>query len=445
MYVHFVHSLSPATMKEVEFYFQYYYQGWKRNARAFDLEGYMHQEVPRLMLLPVIVPDAKAEPSALKGLLDALRSAFLLPSLYLDEGTFSLAGDKALLAKTEKVYYGPGKSRALGDIVCHLNHQGILDHLGAQLAADSMSMTGPCPASLIVMAQDGKAYTCPRALRDNETLTDLYGEMDGDNLVADYDERRSLMRDCLRCKGMVLASFADLPLPQATANEVGALLYHFGKLYQDLEDHVQAIGCHKKSLDLSPVEEAGSIYFRLGLSYTKTGQYDEAVEAFNKAESTYQDAYFFHFYAGICHFERGDYGMALARFSRALSLNPQHDDLVRILIYAGSCHNSLGEYEDACVHLERAKETAGHVKEIYNALGFAYFKLKDYDKAIENLSRAVEMDPDSAIDYASLGSNYREKGDTNKAIAMYEKALALDPSLTFAREGLQKLKAQGIG
>ena len=295
------------------------------------------------------------------------------------------------------------------------------------------------------MAQDGKVYTCPRALRDNEPLTDLYEEMDGDNLVAHYDERRSLMRDCLRCKGQVLASFADLPLPQATANEVGALLYHFGKLYQDLEDHVQAIGCHKKSLDLSPVEEAGSIYFRLGLSYTKTGQYDEAVEAFNRAESTYQDAYFFHFYTGICHFERGDYGMALARFSRALSLNPQHDDLARILIYAGSCHNSLGEYEDACIHLERAKETAGHVKEIYNALGFAYFKLKDYDKAIENLSRAVEMDPDSAIDYASLGSNYREKGDTNKAIAMYEKALALDPSLTFAREGLQKLKAQGIG
>jgi len=129
-------------------------------------------------------------------------------------------------------------------------------------------------------------------------------------------------------------------------------------------------------LKLSNIEEYASIYFRLGLSYTRTGHYDQALEAFNRAEPTYYDQDYFYFYTGLCHFEKGDYCMALEKFSRAVSLNPSQEDLTRILIYMGSCHNSLGEYKEALVQLEKAKKTAGHVKEVYSALGFSTFSSK---------------------------------------------------------------------
>jgi ribosomal protein S12 methylthiotransferase accessory factor len=229
-------------------------------------------------------------------------------------------------------------------------------------------------------------------------------------------------------------------LPEETIHEAGALLYHFGTFRQEAEDHVHAIRNYEKSLKVSPAEESGSIYFRLGLSYTRTGDFDQAIEAFQKAESTYGDHDYYHFHVGVCHFEKGDYRLALEAFSKAILFKPQEADLVRILIYMGTCHNDLGEYEQARIPLEKAKEIAPDVKEIYNALGFSYFQLKDYDRAIENLRRAVEIDPDSAIDYASLGANYREKGNADMAIAMYEKALALDPTMTSARENLERLK-----
>ncbi len=54
LYVHFVHRPPQTTMEEIDFYYQYYYQNWKRATREFDREAYMHQEIPRLMLLPVI-------------------------------------------------------------------------------------------------------------------------------------------------------------------------------------------------------------------------------------------------------------------------------------------------------------------------------------------------------------------------------------------------------
>ncbi len=438
LYVHFVHPASRAAREEINLCYQYL----KRATREFDQEGYMHQEVPRLMLLPVIVPDNQVEPTSLIGLLDALKSAFLLPSLYVDKGTFFLAKDEELLAKTEKVYYGRGNSGEMAEIVCNLYYQDILEDSSAKLESETVFMTDPCPAALIVSAQDGMVYACMDTFRKHESLAEIYGEFSVDHIMACYEGHGRSKRDCLGCRERVVESFAGLPLPKATTHEVGALLYRFGTLNQEAENHVRAIENYKKSLKLSPKEEAGSIYFRLGLSYTKTGHYDHALEAFDRAKRTYHDQYYFHFYTGLCYFQKGDYRIGLEAFSEAVRLDPQQEDLIRILIYMGTCHNTLGEYEDALGQLERAKEAAGPVKEIYNALGFSYFQLKDYDKAIESLSMAVEIDPYSAIDYASLGSSYREKGDINTAIAMYEKALTLDPNMTSARENLEKLKGE---
>ncbi len=440
LYVHFIHPVPHTAMKEIDFYFQYYYQSLKRATHEFDREGFMHQEVPRLMLLPVIVPDNQVERTSLIALLDVLKSAFLLPSLYLDTGSVFLTKDEEILAKTEKVYYGHGNSRGLADIVCNLYRQDIVHDSSTKLESDAAFMTDPCPAALIISAQDGMVYACIDAFLKKQGLANINDNLSVENLMSRYYEHGKSKRDCLGCRERVVDCFSDFPLPNAPAHEVGALLYHFGTLSQEAENHVRAINSFSKSLKLSPIEEYASIYFRLGLSHTRTGHYDQALEAFNRAEPTYYDQDYFYFYTGLCYFEKGDYRMALEKFSKAVRLNPRQEDLTRILIYMGTCHNSLDEYKEALVQLEKAKETAGHVKEVYSALGFSYFQLKDYDKAIENLSRAVEIDHGSAIDYASLGSNYREKGDINMAIAMYEKALTLDPNITSARENLEKLK-----
>ncbi len=438
LYVHFVHPAPKVAMEEINSCYQYL----KRATREFDQEGFVHQEVPRLILLPVIIPDHQVETRSLTGLLDALKSAFLLPSLYLDKGTFFLARDEGLLANTEKIYYSLGDSREMADIVCNLYYQDILEDSSAKLESGAVFETDPCPRALIISAQDGTVYSCIDAFRKDEVVSTIHGKFGVDHITAWYDGHVKSKRDCLGCRGQVAESFADLPLPEATAHEVGALLYRFGTLSQEAENHVRAIEYYKKSLKLSPKEEASSIFFRLGLSYISAGYFDQALEAFDRVEGAFRDQYYFYFYTGLCYFQNGDYRVALGDFSNAVRLHPQQEDLARILIYMGTCHNNLGEYEEALIQLERAKEMAGSVKEIYNALGLSYYQLKDYDKAIENLSKAVEIDPYSAIDYASLGSNYREKGNTGMAIAMYEKALALDPSMTSAMENLAKLKGE---
>lgn len=439
MYVHLVHPAAQETVHDITSCYRYL----KRTAGRFDQEGYMHQEVPRLMLLPVVVPDRGFAPEALATLLRALKGAFLLPSVYLNETTFFAAGYEGLQADVEKVYHGPGNSVKPEEILCDLFCRDILEDSCCILESGVGEITDQCPAGIIASAGDLAIYACVKAFREKSAFLDINDDLGAQDIMAEWRQARLGMKaGCLECRRGTAESFAGLPLPETAKQEVGALLYHFGTLYQDAGDPVRAIVNYRKSLEIAPAEEAGATNFRMGLCHMQAGDFDQALEAFHRAESTYRDYYYWPFYIGFCHFNGGDYRRALEYFAQALHMDPQQDDLVNILVYIGTCYNSLGEYDKAVSNLERARESAGGVKEIYSALGFSYFHLKEYDTAIENLNRAVELDPCSAIDYASLGSNYREKGDVKKAMAMYEKALELDPQMTPARENLERLKDQ---
>ncbi len=440
LYVHFVHGVFRKTVKDMEYDFQYYYQGWKRSTHVFDREGYMHQEVPRLMLLPVIVPRKGVQPSLLDGLLGVLKEAFLMPSLFLGREVVALAQEGGIRANVQKVYYGQDDPENLDSVVSSLCRQGLIEDASTLLDAETLSVSTPCTPDLIISAKDGSVYGCVDAFVKKESLGDIYGPFDARSLMTErYASDRS-KRDCAACREGAAASFAACPVSEELTHDVGDLLFHFGTLHQEAEDYGRAEACFSTSLRLSPAEEAEPILFRLGLCHMKTGSPDEALAFFREAEATYKDQYYWHFFVGLCLYEQGDLPAALKAFSVATEMEPQHEDLVRLLIYTGTCFNGLGMYKDALAPLEQAKAAASRVKEIYSALGYSYFQLGDFDKAIENLGVAVALDPHSAIDHASLGANYREKGDVEKAVAMFEKALELNPSMASARENLERLR-----
>jgi predicted Fe-S protein YdhL (DUF1289 family) len=225
LYLHFVHSAPLTTVKEIDYYYRYYYQPLKRGASEFDREGFIHQEVPRLILLPVFVPDNRVESASLIGLFNTLKSVFMLPCLYLDENTFFLAQDEDLMTCTEKVYFGNGDSRDPAKIACHLFHQDLLDESLAHLGDKAVFMSAPCPASLIVSAKDGKIYCCMDAFRKNESLIDGYGKS-ADELMELFYEHDNSKRDCLGCRRRTAEVFANLPVSKTKKQNIGALLFH---------------------------------------------------------------------------------------------------------------------------------------------------------------------------------------------------------------------------
>ena len=166
---------------------------------------------------------------------------------------------------------------------------------------------------------------------------------------------------------------------------------------------------------------------------------DTAIKQLKQIETSLPDIYYIKFYLGTCFLAANNPKTAYRYINTALELNPDPQDIVSIYSYMGVCLKDMGDYKGALDVLKKGEALDRQRTDIYNLMGFCYFKLKKHEKAIACFKQVIRINPSSAIDYANIASNYRDMGDTENAIAYYQIALSIDPAIDFARENLKKL------
>jgi ribosomal protein S12 methylthiotransferase accessory factor len=168
---------------------------------------------------------------------------------------------------------------------------------------------------------------------------------------------------------------------------------------------------------------------------------EEAIEKLTRMDALLPDKYYLQFYLGNAHLAMENPAAALPFFERALSLEPNLQDLPSIYSYMGVCLKDMGSYEKALEILKKGEALDDERTDIYNLMGFCHFMRKEHQEAISCFTRVIELDPGSAIDYANIASNYRDLGDLEKAATYYKMALEIDASIDFARSNLEKIVA----
>ncbi len=151
------------------------------------------------------------------------------------------------------------------------------------------------------------------------------------------------------------------------------------------------------------------------------------------------NSYYLAFYRGISFFNKGDYDQAIIQFDIALVRDPEKEDLPYILSYKGHSLKDLERFDEAITVLQHGCKEDSERPDLYNLLGFCYFKKQSYQEAISHFERAVQLNPASAMDYANLGVNHNKLGNKEEAIRYFTLALTMDPMLHFAHEQLQEL------
>ena len=122
------------------------------------------------------------------------------------------------------------------------------------------------------------------------------------------------------------------------------------------------------------------------------------------------DAYYLEFYRGKNLYDQGQVAEALQHFDRALTQDPNEEDIPYLYSYKGCCLRDLGQFEDAIAALETGRKHDDERPDIHNILGVCHFKGQRYDVAADHFKRAVELNPVSAIDYANLAINLQHLG-----------------------------------
>jgi Tfp pilus assembly protein PilF len=126
---------------------------------------------------------------------------------------------------------------------------------------------------------------------------------------------------------------------------------------------------------------------------------------------------------GFSYFDKGEYDMAIADFSKAINLDPEF-----LLAYynRGVAYFDKGDFDQAINDFSRAMELGLKGKGSYHIRGVAYGKKGQYDMAVADFTKALELDPKDATVYNNRGIMFLLKGQYKQTVADLTKAIELD-------------------
>jgi tetratricopeptide (TPR) repeat protein len=188
----------------------------------------------------------------------------------------------------------------------------------------------------------------------------------------------------------------------------------------------QAVADMRSMLKGGP--EDRDVYVRLGIVYTRTKQWNDALEALAKAEGVStkaDDKAYVLFLRGDLYQRQKNFDAAEVEFKKVLSMTPPTDpQAAATLNYLGYMNADRGvKLEESLSLIKQAITFEPNNPAYLDSLGWAYFKLGKYDQAEDNLNKAAShMGSDPTVQ-EHLGDLYQKTGRLKLAAAHWDRAV----------------------
>ncbi len=99
--------------------------------------------------------------------------------------------------------------------------------------------------------------------------------------------------------------------------------FYLGQLRQQMEDHLGALACFRRALDMSPPgEDLAAIYTYLGMVHKDLGQHREALDELQRAEAIDPERTDTLNLMGFCYYKQQAFAEAITCFKKIIALNP---------------------------------------------------------------------------------------------------------------------------
>ena len=243
--------------------------------------------------------------------------------------------------------------------------------------------------------------------------------------------------------------------------DVDAFFYR-GITYYAMGNYNEAINDFNKLLRMNEIK-AYQIYdawMYRSKSYMKIGNYEKAIDDFtsiitftmrNVVEAEFhdyegielykellneilEDAYFNR---GLCHVRIRMYQNAIYDYTIAINYNSENS------IYfsnRGAAYSEVKDYENAERDLKKSLLLDPNQFEANHNLGIVYKDLEKYRDAVMVLTRAIEFNNNSASTYYWRGVAYYNLNDHRKAINDIETAVRINPNNSHYRDALNMIR-----
>jgi tetratricopeptide (TPR) repeat protein len=180
----------------------------------------------------------------------------------------------------------------------------------------------------------------------------------------------------------------------------------------------------------------GEIYMRIGETYRRKGDANNAIKALQKARETLPDNPYVLATLGLVLDGASRKPEAKQFYEATLKVEPNNAIVLNNLAFLLA--ETGGDLNDALTKAQRAKQIKPDVYEISDTLGWIYLKKGLADNAIDVFKELVTKEPHHATYHFHLGMAYSQKGDKTKAMEQLKEALKFNPS-SEEKEKIQQL------
>ncbi len=217
-----------------------------------------------------------------------------------------------------------------------------------------------------------------------------------------------------------------------------------GDIYRALGRYEDAVTEYKMAIWLDSLNIAA--YSSLCLCYEETGDYDSAVEIYQKLIEIQPDVAEYHGNLANILYMKSDLPKAISHYQTAITLHPNPAWTSLIAQTLGYVYQDVEKNLDASIAAYQTAYilTPGDI-EIYINLGSAYYDKGDYDNALTVYRKALELNPINPKIHCNLGYLHWGKGDIEDAIKEYELSIRYDKNYDIAYNNLGVIYLDDLG
>ncbi len=178
--------------------------------------------------------------------------------------------------------------------------------------------------------------------------------------------------------------------------------------------------------------------FDKGNQLFSAGQYDKALEIYQRIIAESPDAYQINLNIGNCYFEKQEYEKAVQAYLIVVEKEPQNTD---VLLSIGNSYSNMKQFEKALEWYNKIEVAKIDDPVVLYNIGAFYFNGGNIKEAIPFLKRSVEVKEDFLDGWYQLGMAYMSTENNQAAIAALETYLKYDSQSEKAQQVQEILNA----
>ncbi|WP_298791015.1 tetratricopeptide repeat protein [uncultured Allomuricauda sp.] len=194
-------------------------------------------------------------------------------------------------------------------------------------------------------------------------------------------------------------------------------------IYAEAKDHDSSDFHLKKAIEINPISK--NTYNRIGLNHMNMGNYELAIDVFDKMLRRNPASPNILINKGECHLKAKQFDLAKAEFNKAVDFMPKNS---LALAKRGHANYFLGNYMESINDFGRALAIEPNNSLTIYFLSLCHYKLRNFKIALEFIDKAIALEPLQELLFSAKAIYLVDLDSFDGARESIQKALDINPN-----------------